>query len=153
MNIGDKIYYVNSGLSIDKYEIINIDNEFIYMRALLLHDLYINISLNDFNKSPNFSLDYDKALERKIELQKIFEQEQQEYFDKILEETLNAVTLDQVEKHGVLLRKLETDKDDGHYKAFLYDYNKQKYIIVYRYTQKNKNGKYKNKECVKFTKK
>lgn len=65
-------------------------------------------------------------------------------FQKALEEALNAPTLTEVEKGGKLLKNKKCDNRE----AFLYEYNKRKYIVIYKY--KDCKLYFRGKECLKF---
>lgn len=154
MKVGEKIYYINSALGIDLYEIIDINcNNIVSLRSCLIPEICIEMTKSEVNSSQRIFFHYDCALMEQSRLKEKYKEKRNSYFDSILEEALNSVTLDEVERNGTLLRSLEKDKTNEFYKALLYEYNNKKYIIIYKYTEKDENGKYKRKECIKFIEK
>jgi len=160
MNIGDNIYYVNSGREIDTYTVYNIEDDKIYVAADIEPTIKTFFKLQDFknNNLPRLFTDLDKAEQFKSKLDYEYEMERQRYFDKILEEALNSVTLSTVENHGVLLKEKKTEYDAYYsdapggcwYEAKLYLYENKKYIIVYKYSDINDKV---TRECIKFCEK
>ena len=151
MKVGEKIYYINSALGIDLYEIIDINcNNIVSLRSCLIPNLCTKMTKSEVNSSQRIFFHYDCALMQQSKLKEKRKEERDSYFDSILEEALNSVILDEVERNGTLLRSLEKDKIDERYKALLYEYNAKRYIIIYKYTEKDEDGKYKRKECIKF---
>lgn len=151
MKVGEKIYYINSALGIDEYIIANIDeNNVVSLVSCLIPNLCTKMTKSEVNSSQRIFFHYDCALLEQSRLKEKYKEKRNSYFDSILEEALNSVILDEVERNGILLRSLEKDEIDEHYKASLYSYNAKRYIIVYKYTEKDENGKYKRKECIKF---
>lgn len=77
-------------------------------------------------------------------------------FEEILEEALNSVTLTEVESNGKLLKSKRTEYEHEYHdadscggdwrEAYLYEYNKQKYIVMYKCT----NFPFHKKECIRF---
>lgn len=68
-------------------------------------------------------------------------------FQKVLEEALNAPTLMGVEREGKLLKSIKIDSSGGDWReAYLYLYNDQKYIVIYKCT----NFPFAEKECIRF---
>ena len=77
-------------------------------------------------------------------------------FQKALEEALNAPTLTEVERDGKLLKSIKTDYENESHDAdsnggdwrdaYLYLYNDQKFIIIYKCT----NFPFAAKECIRF---
>lgn len=160
MKVGDKIYYVNSGRQIDIYNIDKIDQSTnnVYVSCPIDNQISIKTSfnINDFNNSklPRIFDNEKDALILKGKLDEEYEKERQAKFDKILEEALNSVTLDTVEKYGTLLKEKKTEYESFYsdapggewYEAKLYLYNNVYYIIVYKCTDYPT----KRKECIKF---
>jgi len=77
-------------------------------------------------------------------------------FQKVLEEALNTPTLTEVERDGKLLKSIKTDYENEYHdadssggdwrEAYLYLYNDQKYIVIYKCT----NFPFVTKECIRF---
>ena len=69
---------------------------------------------------------------------------------KIFEELCSAPILDDVEKKGTLLKHKIIEDDGFYYEASLYEYDNEKYIIVYKckdgYRENVKFDTYKGKE-------
>ena len=82
--------------------------------------------------------------------------ERMDNFKKILEEALKAPTLTEVERDGKLLRSIKTDYENEYHdadssggdwrEAYLYLYNGQKYIVIYKCV----NFPFVAKECIRF---
>lgn len=77
-------------------------------------------------------------------------------FQKVLEDALKAATLTEVERYGKLLKSIKTeyeneyhdaDSSEGDWReAYLYEYNNQKYIVIYKCTD----CPFAAKECIRF---
>lgn len=74
--------------------------------------------------------------------------------EKIFEELFCSPNLDEVEKYGTLLKHKIVEDDGFYYDASLYDYDNEKYIIVYKckddYKENITFDIYKGKETVTF---
>lgn len=158
MKIGDKVYYVNSGRQIDIYTVTKIENDEVFIACPIDDQLSIKTSfnINDFNSSklPRIFDNELDAIKLKRKLDEEYEKERQARFDKILEDALNSVTLDTVEKYGTLLKEKKTEYEPFYsdapggewYEAKLYLYNGIYYIIAYKCTDYPTE----RKECIKF---
>ena len=158
MKIGDKVYYVNSGRQIDVYTVTKIDNDEVFVECPIDDQLSIKTSfnINDFNNSklPRIFDNESDAIKLKTKLDEDYEIERQNKFDKILEEALNSITLDTVEKHGILLKEKKTEYEPFYsdapggewYEAKLYQYDGKQYIIAYKCVDTPEL----KKECIKF---
>lgn len=151
MNIGDKVYIANES-GVNTYIIDSIEND----------DVEIRYDSDDLDISTSFSLkeyksgqlnclfiDYDKAMDKSKLLQQEMKDRKIAWYDKILEEALNSVTLSEVENNGELLRvkrkyPKDNEKDILYYTAYLYLYEGKRYVIVYKYLKDSR------KECIKF---
>ena len=110
MNIWDKVYYVNSSRTIDEYIVIEINGNEALIGWVKDQKIstYIDISRIETSKYSRIFKNYDNALKLKAKLDKKYKEAIQKYYDSILEEVFNSVTLDQVEKYGILLKEKET---------------------------------------------
>ena len=163
MQKGDTIFYVNSGREIDRYTVDKIDqtqNKAFVSCSFDLSDtnnaIKTSFSITDFcmRKLPRLFDNYDDALALKQKLDDDYERQRQIRFDKILEEALNSITIDTVEKHGILLKEKKTEYEPYYsdapggcwYEAKLYQYEGKQYIIAYKCIDTPEL----KKECIKF---
>ena len=161
MNVGEKIYYVNSGRMIDEYTITDIDGDNIHVKCHICADMFMeaDFNLRDFTngKCVRLFTDYNEAVAYKTKLDQEFEERRQQRFEEILEEALQSVTLDEVEKFGIILKEKQTDYE-AYYsdspggtwtKAVLYLYEGKQYVIVHKYIE-DKDGDV-TKRCLTFS--
>ena len=163
MQIGDEIYYVNSGNTIDTYIITNITNDTIHVEYPMdeFAPLTASFNLTQFNKGelPRLFTDYKLAEQLVNKLSTEYEAKRQKEFDRILNDALNSVTLSTVEQYGTILKSKRSDYENYYsdapggewFEANLCLYEGIHYIIVYKFIETKDNDI--TKECIRFSEK
>lgn len=164
MKLGDTLYYVNSNRNIDKYVITDMDEDTSTIEIeicsidfpLIKYRISgTDLSANELSmNSRRLFTNIDDALAFKKELDAKYEEQRQNYFDKLLDEVLNTPTLSDVEQKGKLLKTKETSNSniDEVIEANLYCYENDLYVVVYKSYKRHKDSTHYTRECISFTK-
>lgn len=146
MNIGDKVYIPHDS-GIEVWNIYLIEENRIYINFDSDTTITSYFNLKDFNdgKLVNLFDDYNKAEARFKIIKDESEARKQKYYESILDEALHSVTLTEVESFGELLKTKDEVFTNVKFKASLYKYKNDLYIVMYKF------NKY-NTQCVMFRK-
>lgn len=130
MNIGDKLYLANDS-GVDTYIIDGIDCGEVLIYAESFPEIRSKFFIEKFESGELVNLfdNYDKAVERHKVIVQQFEERKQKYYEKILDEALNSVSLEEVKTNGKLLKSKREDKD-LYSEALLYSYKGEMYVVI-----------------------
>ena len=140
MKVGDIVYYVNSGRTIDEFLISFLnDNGLITLTStdeLPVFSVIVEEKLINNIEKGRFFTERQMAEARKFWLDEKYEYERLTYYDKLLDDAIVSTDLfDDIIKDGTLIySKFKTvyDIKEGSYSTKLYLYKKKKYIIITR---------------------
>lgn len=144
MHIGDKYFYLNSNNKIETLIVVDISRESDSVRFEGIDEnskIVIHMrKLSDVKKDRRYSTNYSDVFKYKDELM-------DNYYDRILRDALNSVTLDEVARFGSKLRSKQIFVRPELYtiRSELYTYKEKLYVAVYRISEYNN-----KKKCILF---